>query len=221
MQQWDTGTQPSVPCVEPQHNSMIWCHCVTFWVSHTRPDEGGPVRGWLRPLLLKGAWVQCHGQASSSPLSMDGNGQSISLCPGVIPGSPRFGIHHSPYDALPRVPLLLCHRLHSLDPGLLFICQDWNAVLSQGCAPGEGHSTRASAHGQHSTPHSWHCSGYGDKPRKERDTSPPKARSSFARSLLLTVSFHLTSLFPPHIYKIHPNTLQINPCVWLKGGHCM
>lgn len=67
MQQWDTGTPPSVPCVDPQHNSMIWCHCVTFWVSHTKPDKEEPVRRWLRPLLLKGAWVQCHGQASSRP----------------------------------------------------------------------------------------------------------------------------------------------------------
>lgn len=58
MQQWDTGTQPCVPCVDPQHNSMVWCHCVTFWVSHTRPDEGGPVRGQLKLLLLKRAWIQ-------------------------------------------------------------------------------------------------------------------------------------------------------------------
>lgn len=60
------------------------------------------------------------------------------------------------------------------------------AVLSQVCAPGEGHSTRAAAHGQHFTPHSRQYSGFGDKPCKGRDTSHPKARPSFAGMLLLT-----------------------------------
>lgn len=122
--------------------------------------------------------LQCQGQASSrlQPTHNRWEWTTISLFPRVIPGSPRLGIHHSPYDALPRIPLLLCHWLHSLDPGFLLICQNWNAVLSQSCAPGEGHSSRASTHGQHSTPNSWQYSWYSDKPCKKRDTAHPKGR---------------------------------------------
>lgn len=138
----------------------------------------------------------------------------MSLFPRAIPGSPRFGIHHSPDDALPCVPLLLGHWLHGLDPGFLFICQGWNAELTQSCAPGEG--TAPALQPMDNIPHPIpRYSGYSDKPCQERDTSHPKGRSSCARSscarmLLLTVPFHLASLFPTHIHKPHPNTLQIN-----------
>lgn len=77
-----------------------------------------------------------------------------------------------------------------------------------GLAPGQGHSTTAAAHGQPRR-----CLGFGDKPRKGRDTSHPKARTSFARMLLLTVSFHLASLFPTHLLVHATERDQHNSCV--------
>lgn len=85
---------------------------------------------------------QCHEQASSrtpTHATWMGMDDPPPLSPGIIPGSPRFGIHHSPYDALPRVPFFLCHWLHSLDSGLLFVCQNWNAPsVRQSRAGGAG-----------------------------------------------------------------------------------
>lgn len=95
---------------------------------------------------------QCHEQAPSRTpphATWMGMDNPPPPSPGLIPGSPRFGIHDSPYDALPRVPFLLRHRLHSLDSGLLFVCQNWNAPSvrqsragAAGSWPGAPHRAR-------------------------------------------------------------------------------
>lgn len=54
-----------------------------------------------------------------------GVGQGLGFAAHSPPGAAGLRVHHLADDALPRVPLLLCHGLHGLDARLLLICQDW------------------------------------------------------------------------------------------------